>query len=335
MRASPQREKTADRRRVVSRVLGVLLEYAGPVAALAVILTAFLVFVPTFRSPDNFRNISRQMAVVAILAAGQTFVIVAGGIDLSVGSMVALTGVLAALTMKAPWVPPELAVPAGLAVGLLVGALAGCLSGTLSEYAQIPSFVVTLGMMGMAAGAAKLTCGGVSIGDLPDALDWLAAKNLWGSVPSAAVVTLAVVAIGHTVLARTRFGRVVYALGGNREAARLAGVPVRRVMIACFTICGLLAGLAGMVTLSRIGSAQPTAGQGFELWAIAATVIGGTSLMGGEGSIGRAFVGALIMAVLAAGLDHLKLSSHWQQLVIGGMIIVAVIVDRLRRAMRR
>jgi ribose transport system permease protein len=315
--------------------LSLVLEHGGPLVALAAVVGLFMALEPSFRNVANWQNIGRQMAVVAILAAGETFVIVAGGIDLSVGSVVALSGVLSALAMKALGVPDPLVVPMGICVGLGTGALVGALSGVITELAGIPSFVVTLGMLGVAAGAAKIASGGVGVSGIPDAFDWLAAKSIpigpTIAIPTAAIVTILVIVVGQIVLSRTRFGRSVYALGGNREAARLSGVPTRRISIMTFVISGGLAGLAGIMAVSRIGSAQPTAGEGYELNAIAAAVIGGTSLMGGEGSVLGSFVGALIMAVIATGLDHMMVSQFIQEVVIGGMIIVAVIVDKLRR----
>ncbi len=326
-----------------------VLEFAGPLAALALILAAFMVFVPTFRSPENFQNISRQIAVVAILAAGETLVIVTAGIDLSVGAMIALTSVLAALTMKATMAGPNgeaarlvlfgaqlhpaTVVPVGMLVGIGVGAVVGVVSGSITEYVGIPSFIVTLGMMGICSGTAKLASGGVSVGGLPDAIDWIGAKDVGGVIPVAALVTIAVVVLGQVMLARSAFGRALYAIGGNREAARLSGIPVKRVSVLAFTLCGALAGLAGMVAMSRVGSAQPTGGEGYELYAVAASVIGGTSLMGGEGSISGALIGALIMGVVRTGLDHIGLSDFLQTVVIGAMIIIAVIVDKVRRSM--
>lgn len=318
-----------------------VIEYAGPLAALVLIVAGFLLWVPSFRSPENFQNIGRQIAVVAILAVGETLVIVAAGIDLSVGSLIALTSVLSALAMRgivhggasdAAFIPGW-TVPAGVLVGLGSGALVGALSGAIIEYLSIPAFIVTLGMLGICAGSAKLAAKGVSVGDLPPAINWLGANDLGGVLPIATVITLVVVVIGQFALARTSFGRALYAIGGNREAARLSGIPVRRVSLVCFALCGMLAGLAGIVSMARTGSAQPTAGEGYELHAVAASVIGGTSLMGGEGSVTGAFIGALIMGVLSTGLDHLGLSNFWQQVVIGGMIVIAVLVDRARRSL--
>lgn len=326
-----------------SRLAQLLLEYAGPLVALVMIVGALLIWVPSFRSTENFQNIGRQIAVVAILAVGETLVIVTAGIDLSVGSLVALTGVLSALSMRGMLgggaseaeVIPGWTVPLGFLVGLASGALVGALSGVIIERLTIPAFIVTLGMLGICAGSAKLASHGQTVGDLPDAIKDLGAADIAGGIPIIALIMLGVVAGGQFLLTRTAFGRALYAIGGNREAARLSGIPVRRVSIACFALCGMLSGLAGMVSMARTGSAQPTAGEGYELQAVAAAVIGGTSLMGGEGSVVGALIGALIMGVLSTGLDHIGLSSFIQQVAIGGMIVIAVLVDRARRSLGR
>lgn len=321
----------------IKKALSVVLERGGPLIVLAVVVVGFMLVEPTFRKASNFENIGRQMAVVAILAVGETFVIIGGGIDLSVGAIVALSGVLAALTMKSQAVPPHLVLPAGIAVGLATGLVVGLVSGTIIEVAQIPSFVVTLGMLGVCTGVAKIVSGGQGVSGIPRGIDWLAAHRITLTrdvgIPMAAVVSLALIVVAHIVMSRTRFGRTVYALGGNREAARLSGIPVKRISVMTFVISGGVAGLAGLVALSRMGSGQPSAGQGYELNAVAAAVIGGTSLMGGEGTVLGSFVGALIMAVIATGLDHMLVSQFIQEVVIGGMIIVAVIIDKLRRTM--
>lgn len=321
----------------IKKALSVVLERGGPLIVLAVVVVGFMLVEPTFRKASNFENIGRQMAVVAILAVGETFVIIGGGIDLSVGAIVALSGVLAALTMKSQAVPPHLVLPAGIAVGLATGLVVGLVSGTIIEVAQIPSFVVTLGMLGVCTGVAKIVSGGQGVSGIPRGIDWLAAHRITLTrdvgIPMAAVVSLALIVVAHIVMSRARFGRTVYALGGNREAARLSGIPVKRISVMTFVISGGVAGLAGLVALSRMGSGQPSAGQGYELNAVAAAVIGGTSLMGGEGTVLGSFVGALIMAVIATGLDHMLVSQFIQEVVIGGMIIVAVIIDKLRRTM--
>lgn len=310
------------------------LEQSGPVLALVVLVVLVLASVPASRTWENWRNISRQTAVVAILAAGETIVIVSGGIDLSVGSLIAFTGVLSGLAMKIGGVPAGLAFPLGVLVALLSGGLAGLVSGMVTELARIPSFVVTLGMMGIASGTAKLACNGLSVSGLPSEVSGLGQAHVLVVIPVAGLLAIAVTALGQLVLGRTRFGRAVYALGGNREAARLSGIPVKKLGVACFVLCGTLAGLAGIVSMARMGSAQSTAGEGLELQAVAAAVIGGTSLMGGEGSIAGSFIGALIMGIIATTLDLIGVSQFAQPVVIGSLIIVAVIVDRVRRRRR-
>jgi len=326
---APSPEPRAPRERRVTIALA--LEQSGPILALAVLIVLVLAFVPAARTWENWRNISRQTAVVAILAAGETVVIVSGGIDLSVGSLIAFTGVLSGLAMRISGVPPALAFPLGILVALMSGAVAGLVSGLVTELARIPSFVVTLGMMGIASGTAKLACNGMSVSGLPPEVSGLGQAHVLVVVPVAGLLAIGVTIVGQIVLGRTRFGRTVYALGGNREAARLSGIPVKKVGVACFVLCGMLAGLAGIVSMARMGSAQSTAGEGLELQAVAAAVIGGTSLMGGEGSIAGSFIGALIMGIIATTLDLVGVSQFAQPVVIGSLIIVAVIADRVRR----
>ena len=299
-------------------------------SSLSPVVAGFMLVEPTFRKASNFENIGRQMAVVAILAVGETFVIIAGGIDLSVGAIVALSGVLAALTMRSDAMPPHLALPAGIAVGLGTGLFVGLLSGTIIEVARIPSFVVTLGMLGVCTGVAKIVSGGQGVSGLPRGIDWLAAHV---SLSPRVGIPMAVVTLALIGLPTLSSHALVCCLRPVQSVKWLSGIPVKRVSVMTFVISGGLAGLAGLVALSRMGSGQPTAGQGYELNAVAAAVIGGTSLMGGEGSILGSFVGALIMAVIATGLDHMMVSQFIEEVVIGGMIIVAVIVDKLRRTM--
>jgi ribose transport system permease protein len=293
-----------------------------------------LVFVEPFRSPDNFSNILRQIAVVTVLALGETIVIIAGGIDLSVGSVVAFAGIATGFTAKWSALPPELAVPCAAVAGMAAGATVGLMNGLVTEWARIPPFVVTLGTMGIASGVAKLLTGGQGVESLPQGIKDIVDTNVAGVVPSAALLIVAATLVAHWLLAKTRFGRSVYALGGNREAARLSGVPVRRASIFCFVLCGLLAGVAGVISTSRVGSAQSSAGQGYELQAIAAAVIGGTSLSGGEGSATTTLAGALLLGVIANILDLKLVESHTQLVITGVIIIIAVVVDRLRLAVR-
>ncbi|MCC6446197.1 MAG: ABC transporter permease [Armatimonadetes bacterium] len=302
-----------------------LLEKLAPLVALIVLVTLLAVLSPTFRTTGNLWTVARQTAVICIIAIGETFVIIAGGIDLSVGSVAALAGAVGALAMlKIP------SVPVGILVGMLTGALCGFVNGFITARAQMPSFIATLGMMGIARGAALILSGGNPIFDLPKGFDYLGGGNLLG-IPFPVFLTALIAMIAYVVLAYTRLGRYTYAVGGNARAARLSGVNVDRQLIVVFTICGLLAGLAGVVLASRTASAQPTAGRSYELDSIAACVIGGASLMGGEGAVSGTLIGAFLMSVIRNGCNLLAINEYWQQVTIGAIIILAVFYDHLRK----
>jgi len=215
-----------------------------------------------------------------------------------------------------------------LAVG--VGSLCGLANGFMTGFLRVPPFIATLGMMSIARGLALVVTGGYPIFELPEGFSYLGTGYLWDVLPVSLLFTILVLVAAHFVLTRMKLGRYVYVIGGNEEAAVLSGVNVRTTKLLIYTICGFLAGLASVMFVSRLNSAQPTAGIAYELDAIAATVIGGTSLFGGVGSIGGTVIGALIMGVLRNGLNLLNVSSFWQQVVIGVVIITAVYVDQLR-----
>lgn len=275
---------------------------------------------PAFLTWENLRTVAIQTVAVAILAIGETVVIIAGGIDLSVGAVLALSGVTAVYVMR-EWGFPAWA---GALVGLGTGALCGLFNGLVTTRLRMPAFVVTLGMLGMASGAALLISGGVSLTGIAPGFERLGRDwALW---------VLLVVAVGfHLLLSYTRLGRYCYAIGGNAEAARLSGVSLVGYQSATFVLCGFCAGLSGVLQASRATVAQPTAGRGWELDAIAAAVIGGTSLMGGQGSIVGTLLGAFLMAIIRNGCNLLNVKVEWQQVLIGAMVIVAVFYDRWQR----
>lgn len=304
-------------RRVMShsaRQLGTL----GGLIGLCVVLW---ILTPHFLTVSNLINVAQQTSINAIIAVGLTFVIISGGIDLSVGSIVAFAGVVMASLL-------ERAVPAPVAVlaGLGAGSACGLINGALISWGRLPPFIATLGMMSVARGGALLYTDGRPISGFSESFRWLTAGEIaWVPVP---ILLMAMVyLISHFVLRRTPFGRYVFAIGGNEEAAVLSGVPVRPYKMLVYGASGLLSGLAAVVLTARLNSAQPIAGINYELDAIAATVIGGTSLMGGQGSVVGTLIGALIMGVLRNGLNLLGVSSFVQQLVIGAVIILAVLMD--------
>jgi ribose transport system permease protein len=279
---------------------------------------------PNFLTATNLASVARQTAVINILALGMTMIIIAGGIDLSVGSSLALAGLLGCMTMA------KHGIPAGLLVGLLAGALCGLANGTLITALRISPFIVTLGTMGIYRGLALIISKGLPVSDIPASYSYLAEGTLAG-VPFVLWLLAACAVVVHVILEHTRLGRYAFSVGSNPEAAYYAGVPVRFHTTAVYAIAGLLAGLAGMIESSRLMTGQPTSGQGYELTAIAAVVIGGGSLRGGEGSVLGTLVGAFIMGLLANGSDLLGTNPYWQQVIIGAVIILAVAFDELRK----
>ena len=274
-------------------------------------------------TPSNLINVLRQVSVNAIIAAGMTFVILTGGIDLSVGSLLAFAGVLSAGLQSHGFL-------VAVFVPLLAVAVLGVLSGVVITRGQIAPFVVTLGMMTIARGLTLVYTGGMPISPVAPAFRVLGDGYLW-VIPVPIIIMLAVYLLAGLVLRGTAFGRHVYAIGGNEQVARLSGVNTGRVKTAVYAISGLAAALAGLILTARLNSGDPTAGMGYELDAIAAVVIGGTSLNGGEGGVGGTLVGALIIGVLNNGLNLLNVPSFYQQIVKGLIIVGAVLFDRRKR----
>ncbi|HEV8346964.1 MAG TPA: ribose ABC transporter permease [Vicinamibacterales bacterium] len=279
------------------------------------------ILTPHFLTVANALNVMEQTSINAIVAVGMTYVIISGGIDLSVGSLLALSGVVLAAALKAGW-PAALAIAAGLGVG----AATGLINGLVIAFGRLPPFIMTLGMMSVARGAALLATDGRPVSGFESGFRSIATGRVLG-VPAPIVLTLAIYAIAHFVLSRTRFGRYAYGIGGNEEATRLSGVNVRFHKTMVYVVSGLTSAIAAVLLTARLNTAQPIAGIMYELDAIAAVVIGGTSLSGGDGHLGGTLIGALTMGVLRNGLNLLGVSSFLQQLVIGVVIIVAVLVD--------
>jgi ribose transport system permease protein len=293
----------------------------GTVVGLVGLCILLWILTPHFLTVSNALNVMEQTAINAVVAVGMTYVIIAGGIDLSVGSLVALSGVVLAGALKAGWSTP-LAIVAALAVG----AGAGLVNGLVIAFGRLPPFIMTLGMMSVARGAALLVTDGRPISGFDAGFRSIATGRLFG-VPAPILLTLAIYLVAHFVLARTRFGRYVYGIGGNEEATRLSGVNVRFHKTMVYVVSGVTSAIAAILLTARLNTAQPIAGIMYELDAIAATVIGGTSLSGGEGGLAGTLIGALTMGVLRNGLNLLGVSSFLQQLVIGVVIIAAVLVD--------
>ncbi|SDM95191.1 ribose transport system permease protein [Cryobacterium flavum] len=299
----------------------------GALVGLVVLCLALFIATPDFLTGPNLLNIGIQVSTVAVLAFGMTFVIVAGGIDLSVGSVAALSA------MSSGWMFASAGLPGWLALvgGLVVGALAGVINGLANAYGKLPSFIATLAMLSVARGLTLVISDGRPIKTAPE-VSFLGG-NL-GPVPMPIVILVIAALAASFVLNRTVIGRSMYAVGGNAEAARLSGLPVKRILVTVFALAGLFAALAGLLLAGRLDSAQPQAAAGYELDAIAAVVIGGASLSGGLGRISGTLVGALVLVVIRNGLNLLNVTSFWQQVVIGLVIALAVGIDVLRRKSR-
>ncbi|MFJ5043885.1 substrate-binding domain-containing protein [Streptomyces sp. NPDC088719] len=308
----------------VSVIRRVLLDN-GALSALVVLVVAMSLLSGDFLTTQNLLNVGVQAAVTAILAFGVTFVIVSAGIDLSVGSVAALSATVLAWSATSAGVPVVLAV----VLAVLTGIACGFVNGALVSYGKLPPFIATLAMLSIARGLSLVISQGSPIA-FPDSVSVLG-DTLGGWLPVPVLVMIAMGLITALILGRTFIGRSMYAIGGNEEAARLSGLRVKRQKIVIYALSGLFAAVAGIVLASRLVSAQPQAAQGYELDAIAAVVIGGASLAGGVGKASGTLIGALILAVLRNGLNLLSVSAFWQQVVIGVVIALAVLLDTLRR----
>lgn len=276
---------------------------------------------PYFLTVSNLLNIAQQTSINAIIAVGMTFVIITAGIDLSVGSILAFSGVVLASVLDT-----HLPLVTAILTGLGVGLVCGLVNGLLITYGNLPPFISTLGMMSVARGAALMYTQGRPISGFSEPFRQIANGEVL-HIPAPVIIMAVVYVVAHFVLTRTKLGRYSYAIGGNEEAAVLSGVNVKFYKTVVYGLSGLLSGLAAIILTARLNSAQPIAGIMYELDAIAATVIGGTSLMGGEGTVMGTLIGAFIMGVLRNGLNLLGVSSFVQQIVIGSVIILAVLMD--------
>jgi len=277
-----------------------------------------------FLTAGNLSNIVKQISVNAILATGATLIILTGGIDLSVGSLLALAGAVAGHFLLTA------GIPAGIIAGLIVGVIAGSANGLLISYGRVAPFIVTLGTMTILRSLTLVFTNGKPISNYPESFLAIGEGEIF-HIPIPVLIALLVMLACHLMLKHTRFGRYIYAIGGNEEATKLSGIKVKLQKTKVYVLAGLLSAIGAIVFISRLDSAQPQAGVGFELDAIAAVVIGGTSLSGGQGGIPGTLIGALIMGVLRNGLNLMEVSAFWQQAFIGSVIILAVLADQLRK----
>ncbi len=312
----------------------------GALMFLIVLIAFFSILNPRFLTPFNLFNILRQASIEGMIAIGMTFVILTGGIDLSVGSLLALAGIVAAAVYKGGTGLLDTSVGQTSGVGVAgavlvacgVGLLCGLTQGFVIRWLKVAPFIVTLGGMSVFRGMTLLVGDGGPVSGFDEQFNWLGKGEFFDTIPVPVIIFLIVTIIAHIILRYTQYGRYIYAVGGNPEAARLSGLNINFLLVSVYMIVGLLAGFGGFLQASRINSAEAIAGQGLELNVIAAVVIGGTSLFGGEGGVFGTAVGAILVRVLYAGLTFLHVSSYVQQIIIGAVIIFAVFFDRYTKS---
>ncbi len=317
-----------------------LLKRYGIIVALLLLVTVISIAEPKFLSPSNLFNVLAQSAIYGIMALGLTFVIISKGIDLSVGSLLAFAGIVAASlgqvsTATTKYFPSfgELNILVPVLAALLIGALLGAVNGGLIAFTGIPAFIATLGMMTIARGFTLMYTGGKPVSQFIPELRFFGDKI--GPIPVPVIIYGIMIFIAFVILNHTSFGKNIYAIGGNIKAAEISGVNVKKNLVMIYSFAGLTCGVAALVFAGRVGSVHPGAALGYELTAIAATTIGGTSHTGGIGTIWGAVVGALILSVLRNGLTLLGVEAYWQQIVEGAIIIVAVIIDMRKNAKKK
>lgn len=296
---------------------------ALPLAGLIVVSILMGFASDNFFSVSNILNVLRQVSIVAILAVGMTFVILTGGIDLSVGAVMALAGTMAAGLMVHFGMPASV----GLLAGVCIAICLGLFNGLLVAWGRMPAIIVTLATMGIARGAGLIYSGGYPISGLPSWISWFGVGRI-GIIPVPVIAVVIVYALAWVLLERTPFGRHVYAIGGNETAARLSGVKTGRIKLAVYAISGLTSGLAAIILTGRLMSGQPNAGVGFELDAIAAVVLGGTAIAGGRGLVVGTLIGAILLGVLNNGLNLMGINPYLQEIIRGFIILLAIYIAR-------
>lgn len=303
----------------------IALQRLLPFLSLIILFIALTIASPNFFTSTNLSSVVRQTAVINIMALGMTMIMINGGIDLSVGAILAMGGLMGTMAME-----KGSSIPVGVLVGVVTGLGCGLANGLMITQLRVQPFIVTLGTLGIYRGTTLMISNGLPVHHIPQQFSYLGEGNLLG-VPFVLWILVACAVVTHVILEHTRLGRYTFAIGSNREAAVYAGIPVKFHTTAVYAIGGMLTGLAGMIEASRLMTGQPTAGQGYELQAIAAVVIGGGSLQGGEGSVVGTLVGAFIMGLLSNGSDLLGVSPYLQQAIIGAVIILAVTLDEVRK----
>lgn len=296
----------------------------------------------TFFGGRNVSNILSQMCTNALLASGLTYVIILGGIDISVGSIAGVAGVIVSfIGLRFPDMNVPFAMFLIITTGIVVGALCGLINGVLIAYFNVIPMICTVSTMTALRGLAFILTGGQPVYGLPTSFAFLGASRVIptqtmpnGAVPVIVIFTTIVVVIMHILLSKTVFGRHVFAVGSNSNVAHLSGINVKKINLISYIICGVMAGLCGVCIASKLQNGQPNSGNGYEMFAIASTVLGGTSLSGGSGSVARAMFGCAVIAVIKTGMDLLNIYSYWQNVVIGAIIIIAVVLDMMQKRSR-
>ncbi len=312
----------AAHKRAPNLVVSVIKNNIGIICVLLLIGVFLSLWTEHFFTKDNLISVLRQISNNIYLALGMTFVMILGGIDLSVGAIVAMCGTLTVGFIVTQGVPMSTAIPLGLALGAVFGLFNGC----IVAFFRLPAFIVTLATMNIARGIAFVYSGGRSTRIVDDGFNAIG-TGYWLGIPYPVIYMIILIAIFAVLLNRTRFGTYIYAVGGNREAAHLSGVPINKTIIAVFTISGLLSAFAGLVLCSRMYSGQPSIGQGYEMDAIAACVLGGVSMAGGVGRVSGTVFGAIVIGLISNGLNLMGVSSFWQLIVKGIIILIAVLID--------
>jgi len=304
------------------RILSLMQQYGIFIAFVALVAVFGIARFDTFLTLSNMINVMRQVSINGIMAIGMTLVIITAGIDLSVGSMLAFTAIVACSFAH----PGDYPVIVSIVIALAIGAALGFFNGIVIAKGKVPPFIVTLGMLTIARGLTQIFSGGRPVNNLSESFNFIGGGMI-GFLPIPVLIFVIVIAIGWFILNKTRFGRYIYAIGGNMQTAKVSGINVNKVLIGVYSIMGLLCGLAGLVLSARVETATAIAGTGYELDAIAAVYIGGASTSGGKGTIMGTVIGVLIMGVLSNGLDLTGVSSYYQQVIKGLIIIGAVLLD--------
>lgn len=298
----------------------------GVVVILVLLIAVFTIMNPVFLTVTNMINLAKQVAIMGILAVGMTFVLLTGGIELSMGSVVSLMCVTISMFV----VNMGMSAPLAMLIGVLIATGIGFINGLIISKVKVPALIMTLGMQTFLSGFTYTICGGLPVYGVPASLKWVGQTYIFTYLPVSALIMILALVFGIFLLSKTYLGRYFYAIGSNEETANLSGIDVDKVRILAYTLCGVLTGIAGIVMLGRIGSGQPSGGEGYEMDVLTACVLGGVSLNGGKGKVGKAFIGILIIGILSNGMALAGFGSFLQRMIKGLVLIFAVVIDSLQ-----